>query len=195
MFEGPTRVVVEPIEEPVTLAEAKKHLRVDHDDDDTLIMDRIVTARRSCEIEARRAFVTQTLEMSLEEWPGDEDIDLPWPPLQSVTSIKYIDIDGVTHTFDAANYVVYTNVEPGEVYLKWNAVWPSAQLQPGPSIAIRYVAGYGLATAVPALYKAAILLLVGHLYENREAVVVGTIATQLPMAVADLLNKERVDWF
>ncbi len=194
MFAGPTRVVVEPIEEPVSLAEAKKHLRVDHDDDDTLIMGLIATARRSCEIRARRSFVTQTLEMSLEAWP-DSEIVLPMPPLQSVTSITYIDAAGATQTVPSTDYLVYPNVEPGLVLLKSTAAWPSAELQAGPGIKLRYVAGYGLAIAVPALYKAAMLLMIGHLYENREAVVVGTIVTQLPMAVESLLMHERVDWF
>jgi uncharacterized phiE125 gp8 family phage protein len=194
MHEGEYSVAVPPSEEPITLAEAKTHLRVDHDDDDMLITGYIAAARQTCELTARRAFVTQTLELHLEEWPCD-DLDLPMPPLQSVTSITYIDVDGVTHTVSASDYIVYASLQPGEIHLKWNAAWPSVQLQPGPSITVRYVAGYGLAVAVPWQFKSAVLLLVGHFYENREAVVVGTIATVLPMAVKSLLMIDRRSWF
>ncbi len=195
MFLGPSKTVVGPTEEPVTLAEAKTHLRVDHDADDTLIMGLIATARRSCEFGARRSFVTQTREMALCAWPPASGFKLPMPPLQSVESITYLDEAGATHTVTASDYRVYTNVEPGIVALKSNTAWPSATLAVGPSITVRYVAGYGLASAVPDDYKSAMLLMIGHLYENREAVITGTIATVLPMAVASLLKNERVDWF
>lgn len=196
MFLGPSKTVVAPTEEPVTLAEAKTHLRVDHDADDALIMSIIIpTARLSCEIGARRCFVTQTREMVLSAWPPAVGFQLPMPPLQSVEAITYLDEDGVTHTVTASDYRVYTNVEPGIVALKATSAWPSTNLAVGPSITVRYVAGYGLAAAVPAQYKSAMLLMIGHLYENREAVITGTIATVLPMAVASLLTNERVDWF
>ncbi len=82
MFLGPSKTVVEPTEEPVTLQEAKTHLRVDHDADDTLIMGLIATARRSCEFGARRSFVTQTREMALCAWPPASGFQLPMPPLK-----------------------------------------------------------------------------------------------------------------
>ncbi len=158
-------------------------------------MGLIATARRTCEIGARRAFVTQTREMALTAWPPSVGFQLPMPPLQAVESITYLDEDGVTHTVTASDYRVYTNVEPGLVVLKSNIAWPSAVLAVGPSITVRYTAGYGLATAVPEQYKSAMLLMIGHLYENREAVITGTIATVLPMAVASLLTNDRRDWF
>ena len=188
-------VITPPAAEPLTLAEAKTHLRVDLTDDDAYITRLIQYAREQCEIGARRAFMPQTLELRLECWPVDGDIEFPMSPLVSVTSIKWTDWDGVEWTMPASDYVVYATMDPGVLYLKPTAQWPIGQLQVGPSIAIRYIAGYASAAAVPASYKQAILLLVGHLYENREAVVVGTTTSILPMAVASLLNADRVSWW
>lgn len=187
------KVATPPTVEPVTLTEAKTHLRVDIADDDTYITRLITMAREQCELEARRAFVTQTLEVRLERWPSYQ-LGLPMPPLQSITSITYTDEDGTTGTVTSTDYVAYTGVEPGRVVLKPSANWPSVNLMPGPSIVIQYVAGYGLAAAVPQRYKQAILLLVGHMYENREAVIVGTIAGALPLAVSNLLMTDRGSW-
>jgi uncharacterized phiE125 gp8 family phage protein len=188
-------VITPPATEPVTRVEAKAHLRVDVTDDDTYIDNLIKYAREQCEFGSRRAFVTQTLELRMESWPLDGDIEFPMPPLQSVTSIKWTDTSDVEHTMAPTDYVVYANMDPGVMYLKPTAQWPAGVLQIGPSIAVRFVAGYGAAAAVPASYKQAILLLVGHMYENREAVVVGTTTSVLPMAVASLLNADRVSWY
>lgn len=191
-FDG-VKVTTPPAVEPVTLAEAKTHLRVDITDDDAYITRLITMAREQCELEARRAFVTQTLEVRLERWPGYQ-LGLPMPPLQSVTSITYTDQEGNAATVTATDYYIYTGVEPGRLILKPNKSWPTVNLMPGPSIVIQYVAGYGLAVAVPQRYKQAILLLVGHMYENREAVLVGTVQAELRRAVDSLLLTDRGSW-
>lgn len=194
MYAGQATVAVQPTEEPVSLDEAKLHLRVDGTAEDDYIAGLISAARIACEIEARRAFVARTLDLYLECWPG-RSLKLPQPPLVSVTSITYTDENGNSATVSASDYVVYAGVEPGLIILKPTASWPSVNLMPGPSIVVRYVAGYGTAAAVPAVYKQAMLLTIGHMYENREAVVVGTIATQLPDAVSQLLSLDRVSWW
>lgn len=184
-------VVTPPSAEPVSLIEAKLHLRVDGDDDNTLIALQISAVREQVELEARRSLMTQTLAVRLAEWPTGDRLWLPQPPLQSVTHIKYTDDDGALQTMAASDYIVYTDPEPGHVVLTASTNWPAADLQPGESIVITYVAGYGAATAVPARYKQAMLLLLGHWYENRESVVVGAITGELPMAVRSLLDVER----
>lgn len=194
MHAGQIKVVVPPTEEPVSLDEAKLHLRVDGTEEDDYIAGRIAAAREACELEARRAFVTRTLDLSIACWP-DYVLGLPMPPLVSVTSISYTDVDGNVSTLSASNYVVNANVEPGLIIRKPSASWPSVALLPGPSIVVRYVAGFGTAADVPAVYKQAILLTLGHMYENRESVIVGTIATQLPDAVSKLLSMDRVSWW
>lgn len=181
-----------PTSEPVTTAEAKAHLRVDISDDDTLIAALIVAARQAFEEINGRSLFTTTWKLILDGWPDGETIRLPRPPLQSVTSITYTDTDGNTTVWDAANYEVETMRTPGRVYLAYNASWPTASLRPASPITITYVSGWATVEAIPQRYKAAILLLVGHLYENREAVVVGTIASKLPLAYESLVLMDRV---
>jgi uncharacterized phiE125 gp8 family phage protein len=188
-------LVTGPTEEPITLDEAKDHLRVDGTDEDALIMGLIKAARVQCELHSRRRFVTQTWELGLACWPA-EAIVLPGPPLQSVTWLKYTTSAGVQMTLASGDYVVDTLSEPGRVLLGYGKCWPTVTLQPGPAIRVRYVAGYGAPYVVPETYKQAIRLLVGHYYENREAVTVaaGVTATALPMAVDSLLMMDRGGW-
>lgn len=192
-----TKLITDATEEPVTLDEAKDHLRVDGTDEDALIMAYIKAARRQCEMISRRAFVTQTWELALTTWQLQNWIELPNPPLQSVTSITYIDSAGVSAVMSSADYVVDTYSQPGRVVLGYSKCWPSVTLRPGPSVIVRYVAGYGAPKDVPETYKQAIKLLVGHFYENREAVVLQTGLVQgavTPMAVDALLMIDRGDW-
>jgi len=190
------QVTSAPAEEPVTTAEAKAHLRIDIDDEDTLLGGYLLVAREQCELLARRALVTQTLQLSLEAWPCGDCIVLPRPPLQSVTSIGYTDSDGNAGTMPSGDYIVDAASEPGRIILGYGKSWPSATLRPGPSIVITYVAGYGDAAAVPQRYKHAIELMAGHFFENREEVVVlqGVTVAQLPMGVKALLNIDR-GWY
>lgn len=185
--------VTAPSAEPVTLAEAKLHLRVDGTDEDDYIASLITVARITCELEARRAFITQTFDLFRECWPEDE-LWIPRPPLQSVTSLSYTDYTGNVTTLVAnTDYLVDANSEPGRILPAYGKFWPTAILQPGAAIKVRFVAGYGQAAQVPATYKHAIKLLVGHYYENREEVIVqaGVSAVRLPRAVDSLLLIDR----
>jgi uncharacterized phiE125 gp8 family phage protein len=190
------RVTGEPAEEPVTVAEAKAHLRIDVDTEDSLLTGYLLAAREQCELLAKRAFVTQTIQLRLEMWPYGDVIPLPRPPLQSVTSIVYTDSDGNATTMPSADYIVDSASEPGRVILGYAGSWPSVTLQPGPSIVITYVAGYGDAEDVPQRYKQAIELLAGHFFENREEIVVmqGVSMAQLPIGVKALLGIDR-GWY
>jgi uncharacterized phiE125 gp8 family phage protein len=163
----PTRIVAAPLEEPVSLAQAKAHLRVTVADEDAQVLAAIFAAREHAETFTGRAFVTQTWELLLDAFPAGREIELPFPPLQSVTSVKYIDPDGAEQTFAAANYHVDAVSTPGRVRLKPTAFWPSIADQPN-AVTVRFVAGYGGTAAVPFTIKAAILLVVGHLFEHRE---------------------------
>ena len=181
-----------PASEPVTLAEAKLHLRVDFDDDDTLIAAQIASAREVVEAIARRALITQTWDLVLDAFPGVYYIDLPLPPLQSVTSVKYVDEDGNEHTFSSTYYIVDTYREPGRLVLASNASWPSNTLQETAGVRVRFVAGYGDdGDDVPAKFKQAILLLIGHYYEHRESVSDERSLAILPQGVRELLWMDR----
>jgi uncharacterized phiE125 gp8 family phage protein len=185
------RTITGPATEPVSLAEAKTHLRVDHNADDAQIATLITAAREHCEKIAWRAFITQTLELSLSGWPRDNLIRLPMPPLVSVTSIVYYDEYNAAATMPNTDYIVVTDTEPGLITLARDKTWPTPTLRTVAPIRVRYVAGYGAAVNVPSRYRQAILLLVGHWYENREAVNIGNIVNTLPMAVDSLLLSDR----
>lgn len=167
---GALKIATAPAEEPISLSEAKLHLRVDISDDDDLITSQIVTARRRAEKIAGRALVTQTWDYVLDAFPEGDTLEIPKPPLQSITSIKYYDEDGTEYTVDSGDYYVDTYGEPGRVVLKSSATWPSTTLREANGVIVRFVAGYGDAEDVPEEFKQAIYLLVGHFYENREAV-------------------------
>jgi len=188
-----TKLVTAPAVEPVTLAEAKAHLRVDITDDDTLISSLITSARQYIERAIRRALVTQTWRASIDEFPASGEIVLPKPPLQSVTSIQYTDINDSTSTIASSTYTVDTDSEPGRIVLKYGQSWPSTSLANTNPVQVTFVAGYGAAADVPAHFKQAILLLAGHWYENREAIAVtGAIPKEMPLAVSSLIGLDRV---
>lgn len=178
-----------PASEPVTLTQAKAHCRVDSVDDDPLISALIVAAREYAEVFLGRALITQTLDLTLNGFAPI--IELPRPPLQSVTSITYTDSNGTAQALSSTYYTVDTKREPGRVFEAYGYNWPTTQAVIN-AVTIRYVAGYGEATSVPQRIKQAILLAVGHWYENRESTISGTIIAPLPMGVNDLLWSARV---
>lgn len=185
-----------PAVEPVGTVEAKAHCRVDVDDDDALLDALVVAARQYVEQVTRRSLVTQTWDLFLDGWPAGDTLVVPVPPLQSVTAVTYTDDAGTTRTVSSADYVVDTANEPGRVRLTSSASWPSETLQVVNGVQVRFVAGFGDAGAdVPQPIRQAILLLVGHWYENREAVAVHSFATfpkEIPLAVDALLWPYRV---
>jgi uncharacterized phiE125 gp8 family phage protein len=184
-----TRIVTPPATEPVTLAEAKSHLRVDISEDDAYINSLITVAREFVETATKRALITQTVDYIFDGWP-EFPVTLPRPPLQSVASITYIDHAGATQTLDPSLYFVDT-AGPGRVGLSPGLVLPIASDRIG-SVTIRAVNGYGAAAAVPARAKAAMLLLVGNLYENREPTISGTIVAKVQFTLESLLGS--LDW-
>lgn len=179
-----------PTIEPVTLTEAKLHLKVDDTTEDTLITALIQAAREHAENYTGRAFIEQSWELVMDEF--DEEIELPIAPATSVTSITYKDPNNVTQTLSASVYELNTHDTPQEIYVKYGQVWP-AYLAIENSITVTFKAGYGAtAASVPAPIRAAILLIIGHLYQNRENVVVGRTPAELPQGAESLLNPYRI---
>lgn len=189
--------------EPITTAEAKTHLREDGSAQDTYIDTLIKTARQQCETFQRRSYITQTWTMKLPGFPtsyrpdnwfttGNDDfaIHLPFPPAISVTSITYLDTDGTSQTLATSVYQLDTYSEPGRIYLKHNQSWPSTR-DIDEAVTVVYTAGYGAASDVPATIKHAMKLLVGWMYEYREANISGTIIDQVP-GVKELLWNDRI---
>jgi uncharacterized phiE125 gp8 family phage protein len=187
------KLITDPSAEPVTVAEAKTHLRVDHSDEDTYIGLLIKTARQWVEEYTRRAILTQTWTLSLDAVPGSR-IALPRPPLQSVTHIKFYDEADAATTVSSTFYQVDTSGEPGRVLLKSTGYWPSVSLmRPAAGVVVTYVAGWTAAGSVPEPFKQAIKLLVGHLYENREDVTQSNgLMVTIPMGAKMVLWPWRV---
>lgn len=189
-------LVDEPIKEPVSLVEARDHCRVDTDVEDAYINTLITVARRTVEFIRNEALVTQTWNLLLDAWPEGDTLRIPKPPLQSVSSITYKDTDGDAATFATANYIVDTDKVPGEVVLAHGQSWPGTALYPTSPITVQFVAGYGdTANDVPEEVRQAMLLMIGHWYENREEVAVGRSAVvraeEIPLGARFLLGVER----
>jgi hypothetical protein len=206
--------VTQPAVEPIDLATAKLHCRVEITDDDTYITGLISAARKICEARSHLCFITQTIDIFLDNWTtsnvassgftgyfggGNQtgstiysnshkgnQITLPHGPVQSITYVKYTDPNQTTQTWDSTNYVASLG-NPSRVAPVQNTFWPSVASQ-NDAVNIRYVAGYGDdGTSVPQVAKQAILLMVNHLYENRLAV---TSDSQqiIPFGVDELLS-------
>lgn len=181
------QVTTDPTEEPVTLADMKLHLRVDNNDEDELISALIKAARMWCEGYQGRAYLTQTLTVKFDAFV--DCLDLPRPPLQSLT-ITYVDTDGDTQTLSSTYYSVDTTSEPGRLYLAYNQSWPSTRNDKH-AVTVTAVCGWETVAAVPAQIKAAIKLLVAHLYENREAVSSLSLH-DVPLSIKSLLATHRM---
>ena len=183
------KLVTAPGEEPVTLAEAKSHLRVLHASEDALITTYAKAARLHVELTLGRALVTQTWDFWLPKFPDSGVIELPKPPLQSVTWVKYRE-DGIEQTLDAAAYTV---VAPGLIgFLEEapEATWPATQAHPQ-AVNVRFVAGFGNTSSdVPDDLRVGLLLLIEHLYHNRGATTAEALKST-PMGIESLLGSSR----
>lgn len=157
------KLITPPALEPITLADAKEHLRIDGTADDAYLTGLISVARETCENYTRMAFLTQTWDMVLDA--TGFCIDLPRPPLQSVTGIYVTDDVAVETTVDPLSYRVDMISEPGRVFLKPGYTWPYYTSPAG--FRVRYTAGYTTAASVPNGLRKAVKLLTAYLYENR----------------------------
>ena len=192
-----------PAFEPVTTAEIWAHLRVNLSgspavpDDAALIAAYVAAARTH--IDGRdgwlgRAICPQVWDMSIDAFPpGRGSIWLALPPVRSITSITYLDSDGASQTLATTVYQLGADKDlRPRIDLKYGQSWPTTYDVPD-AVTVRFAAGYSSgnspddASGVPFTIKAAIMLMVGHMYENREEVVTGTIATVMPKAVERLL--------
>jgi len=186
------RLVTAPTVEPLTVAEAKTHLRVSGNDDDTYITNLIVAARQAVESgeswSLERSLINTTWRLTLDGFSARvSEIELPRPPVPSITSILYDDAANVEQTLASTRYRLISDADPARVMPVYNDEWPDAIDYPG-SVRITYVAGYGAtAASVPQAVKQAMLLLIGDMFENRESILTGTSSGVLP-TVRALLN-------
>ena len=162
----PLQLITPPAQEPVSLAEAKHHLRVDFPDDDALIAAIIAAARQHAEMLTRRQFITARWKFVLDRFPAHA-VTLPRSPLQSVVSIDYLDTGNALQTVPPSDYTVDAACEPARITPVFGATWPVTLPQIA-AVSVLFDAGYGTAADVPEGIKAWIKLRVGSLYEHRE---------------------------
>lgn len=187
-----------PAVEPVTVAEAKAHLRVDVSDDDAYIGTLITAAREWCEQYLDRTLVHTQWVMRFDSFPpdGTQDIELPRPPMSmagttTAVSLTFTSETGGTQAFSTNSFRVDRNATPGAVKTLYGQTWPP-HLMDDNAVSVTWWAGYGSAgSSVPAAVRHAILMLVGNWYENRSTVLVGSISKQLEFAVESLLSSHR----
>lgn len=181
--------------EPVTTADLKSHLRVEHAVDDALIASLGAAARSWCELKTNHIMTARTVTLEASGFPSDtNDIVLPIGPVTAITAVSYINEAGTVVTMTAnTDYRADAAVNPARIRLPLSAStveWP-ATYAASDAVRITATAGYANIQAVPEVAKHAMRLLVGHWYENREAVVTGTISSNVGLTVEALLSTLR----
>lgn len=188
------RVIAGSTFEPLTTAEVKTNLREDGSAQDSRIDALIRAARELTEDETNRSLAQKRYRLTLDAFPHEGEIALPRAPLVAHSTgtpitVSYIRQDGTTATFGSSRYFVDTEAEPGRIVLRHSQNWPTAVLRPKAAVKVEYSAGYSSWTAVPERAKQMMHLLIGHWYENREAVLVGTVSKEIELAVQSLRAK------
>jgi len=186
---------VEPTAQPVTVGQMRSHLRLSGYEEDALVTAAISAAVSLIEAETRRALITQTWRASIPGvWTDNDPVFLPRPRLIELSSVQFRDAAGAwtNHT----DYRLMDSSEPASI---WLTSCPAAVATPDHDLdavwRVTYTAGYGPQHGnVPDSLCAAVKLLAAHLFENREAMITGTIATTLPLGVDRLIAPFRVPW-
>lgn len=181
----------------ISVDDIKAHARITVSDDDPYLYALALAATRWVENYIRGALITQTWEWKLDcGFPAsavNAGWQIPKPPLQSITSIKYLDDDGAEQTLSAAVYTVDASSRPGRVVLAYDQEWPTTRDVIN-NVRIRFVCGFGIPTAIPKDIRQAALIMASHWYEHREPIVTGTIVSAVPMTVQAILAPYKL-WF
>lgn len=197
----PLTIVTPPSVEPVTVDDIKASSRLDVQAlDDGLIASLITAARMHLEQRCNRSFCTQTWKLTLDAFPGRQNISAPQTdrpyslpdnaillergPVASVTSIQYLDMSSTLQTVASTDYTISLSEDLTRITPTFGKIWPIVLPQIG-AVIVTYVTGYGNAAAVPAPLAQAIKMLVGQLYDNREVIGQGQ---ELPFSVSALID-------
>ncbi|CDG54566.1 MULTISPECIES: head-tail connector protein [Halomonadaceae] len=181
----------------ITLTHAKLHLKLAttaeeaeaYTDEDAIIQGLINGAYQYAEHDTQAVLVSRTKTLVLDAFPmGSKAIELPWSPVTAIESMEYIDPEGNEQSLDAETLRLDTRPIYPLLAPQWGTRWPSTTDEPE-CITITATAG---AEDTPPDVDIAVLLLVGHWYENRESVVIGTISSEAPMGVDMLLAPHRI---
>lgn len=175
---------------PVSLTEAKSHLKVDTTADDTYITSIIKAATQLSEEYTNRFFIDTVIEQYASSFADLQTLFKS--KVSAVAYVKYYDSDNSLQTLSATVYNTQLNYEPSQIQLADNQSFPKITSR-NDAVLARYTVGYGSsASDVPEIIKQAILLTIGNFYQNRNSVIVGRIATELPLNVKWLLDTYKV---
>jgi uncharacterized phiE125 gp8 family phage protein len=175
---------------PVSLTEAKSHLKVDTTADDTYITSIIKAATQLSEEYTNRFFINTVIEQTCSNFAQLQTLFKS--KVSAVAHVKYYDSDNSLQTLSATIYDTQLNYEPSQIQLVDGQSFPEITKR-NDAVVARYTVGYGSAASdVPEIIKQAILLTIGNFYQNRNSVVIGRIATELPMNVKWLLDTYKV---
>ena len=173
-----------------TTADAKAFLKVDTNADDDIIDNLIKAATESCQIYTNQYFINTVVEQYSDLW--SEIYTLYKSPVSSITHIKYYDNNDVEQTLASSNYILDDVSKPARIGLAVNATLPDLSDRIN-AVHVRYTVGYGAAsTNVPDGIKSAVLLTIGNWYENRQTVITGRTATELPLSSQYLLDQYKI---
>lgn len=183
-------LVSPPAVEPVGLAEAKLHLRVDSASEDDRILGLVRSARSHVEDATGRVLIEQGWRIHRDAWPRAGIVRLAPAPLIAVDAVTVYDVDGVPRVLSPDAYAVDAASAPARLRLDSGAVAPGLAMN---GIEIDVTAGYGpLADDVPTPLKQAILMLAAHWFEQREAAMMGVVSNEVAFGVSRLLARYRL---
>ena len=180
-----------PATTPVfTTAEAKAVLKVDVTDDDTVIDNLVAAATESCQIYTNQYFIDTVVTQYSDNW--NEFYTLYKSPVDSITHVKYYDTDDSLQTLASSNYILDNTSKPARIGVAVDGSLPNLSKRIN-AVEVKYTVGYGTAsTDVPEGIRTAIILTVGNWYENRQSVITGRTATELPLSSQYLLDQYKI---
>ena len=185
----PSILIMPPAVEPLTLAEAKAYLRVEADDDDTVIAALIAAARLHVEAQTQTALITQGRRLVLDCWPERGRIPVRPGPLQALVAARVFDFDGHVRVIDTQSFVPDTGSSI-LAFMPWAVPLPT-RIAAG--IELDVTVGFGdAASDVPEPLRQAMRLFIAHWYDNRGLIAAGTHAVALPSAAATLIAPYRM---
>lgn len=182
-----------PTVEPITLAEVIAHRGIVAADQYSWVQNTAIpAARRAAENYLNVQLLAATWEETLSEFPASGEILFAKSPVRSLTSVQYLDSDGVEQTWASANYDTELNVIPSRLMPAYGVVWPTIRGGRFDSVTLTYVAGMGeKAVELPEQTKVFCLNLVGHWFENREPYLMGERAWRVPHMLFEILRPIR----
>jgi len=183
-------IITAPVTTPISRAELKTHLRVDTTAEDDYIDTVILAATDYFEQRSWRQLITATYGLYLDAFPTDY-IEFPKAPLQSITSVQYIDTDGVTQTWAASKYEVDLRSQVGKLRPVSGEGFPAVD-DAFNVVTVTFKAGYGDAGSdVPDIIRATVKLIGAYFYENRQNIYTTGSVNEIPVpeALGHLINQ------